>query len=197
MTDKKPTDNEIAKTIPLESQIEYCNERIKEVFDSYYRRHTDGGEEPLNICVLRDCSKLIYALNDLINRQKADLKLAENINHLQMEELLNQKTEIKRLQKFKAYFDSLYGCNLEVLGWHENGDVVDFDEFYDSAMEDMENAYHHIEYTIKTAKAKAIKEFASKLIDKLCIIPQHHFTFLEVAYDIDNLVKETVGEQNG
>ena len=50
MTDKKLTDNEIAKTIPLESQIEHCNERIKEVFDSYYRRHTDGGEEPLNIC---------------------------------------------------------------------------------------------------------------------------------------------------
>ena len=74
MTDKKLTDNEIAKTIPLESQIEYCNERIKEVFDSYYRRHTDGGEEPLNICVLRDCSKLIYALNDLINRQKAEIE---------------------------------------------------------------------------------------------------------------------------
>ena len=46
-------------------------------------------------------------------------------------------------------------------------------------------------------KAEAIKGFASKLIEKLSIIPQHHFTFLDVEYVIDNLVKEMVGEQNG
>ena len=45
--------------------------------------------------------------------------------------------ENKKLQKFKSYFDSLYGCNLEVLGWHQNGDTITFDEFYESAIEEM------------------------------------------------------------
>lgn len=45
---------------------------------------------------------------------------------------------IDKLKKFKAYFDDLYGCDLEVLGWHENGNSIAFDEFYDSATEEME-----------------------------------------------------------
>lgn len=46
---------------------------------------------------------------------------------------------IDRLKRFKAYFDDLYGCDLEVLGWHENGYAISFDEFYDSAMNEMES----------------------------------------------------------
>lgn len=54
-------------------------------------------------------------------------------------DLINRfKAENKRLQKFKSYFDSLYGIGLDVEGWHENGNTISFDEFYDSAIEDME-----------------------------------------------------------
>lgn len=73
----------------------------------------------------------IKRMLDYIDAQK------EYINRLQAknEELVGN---IDKLKKFKAYFDDLYGCDLEVLGWHENGDSIAFDEFYDSATEEME-----------------------------------------------------------
>ena len=68
------TDNEIVKVkeISLEKQIEHYNERLKEVFEWYNRRNTNGGEDPLEICVLRDSSRLIPKLVDLINRLQAE-----------------------------------------------------------------------------------------------------------------------------
>ena len=112
MTDKKLTDKERAKTIPLESRIEHCNERIKEVFDSYYRRHTGGGEEPLNICVLRDCSKLIYALNDLINRQKAEIERLTTLAKLgnmraNDYRAMRDKAKTARAEAIKEFWNSI------------------------------------------------------------------------------------------
>lgn len=107
-----------------------------------------------------------YAL-DLINRQKA---------------------EIERLQKFKSYFDSLYGLDLEILGFTEDGNEKSYDEFYDSAISDMGNAEHHIAYITQIAKSEAIKEFAERLKKEAF----SHKNFGELVYvdDIDNLVKE-------
>jgi hypothetical protein len=39
-------------------------------------------------------------------------------------------------------------------------------------------------------RAEAIKEFAERLKYKTCCIPQCHFTYAEVEFKIDNLVKE-------
>ena len=50
--------------------------------------------------------------------------------------------------------------------------------------------------TIETWKVEAVKEFAERLIDLINCIPQHHFTLGQVEYDIDNLVKEMVGDSN-
>ena len=47
--------------------------------------------------------------------------------------------ENRKLKKFKSYFDSLYGAGLEVLNWHQNGNTISFDEFYDSAIDEMED----------------------------------------------------------
>lgn len=47
---------------------------------------------------------------------------------------------LKSLSAFKSYFDSLYGENLEIANWHLNGMTESFDSFYDSAMEEYENA---------------------------------------------------------
>ena len=46
---------------------------------------------------------------------------------------------------------------------------------------------------LKTAKAEAIKEFAERLKYRTCCIPQHHFTYGEVEYHVDYLVKELIG----
>ena len=39
------------------------------------------------------------------------------------------------LEKFKEYFDDLYGKGLEVYGWHMNGEAKSFDDFYEDACE--------------------------------------------------------------
>lgn len=47
---------------------------------------------------------------------------------------------LKSLSAFKLYFDSLYGEGFEVVNYHMNGATEPFDNFYDSAMEESENA---------------------------------------------------------
>ena len=37
--------------------------------------------------------------------------------------------------RFKPYFDELYGIGLEVANWHQNGDLISFDGFYEAAMQ--------------------------------------------------------------
>lgn len=83
--------------------------------------------EKCPLCDVDECNDVLMAeyVKDLINRLQAENK-----------ELVGN---IDRLKKFKAYFDDLYGCDLEVLGWHENGDAISFDEFYDSAMNETES----------------------------------------------------------
>lgn len=39
------------------------------------------------------------------------------------------------LEKFKEFFDDLYGKGLEVYGWHMNGEAKSFDDFYEDACE--------------------------------------------------------------
>ena len=39
------------------------------------------------------------------------------------------------LEKFKEYFDDLYGKGLEVYGWHMNGEAKSFYDFYEDACE--------------------------------------------------------------
>jgi len=41
----------------------------------------------------------------------------------------------ERVEKFKEYFDDLYGKGLEVYGWHMNGEAKSFDDFYKDACE--------------------------------------------------------------
>ena len=50
----------------------------------------------------------------------------------------DHRREISRLKAFKEYIDKLYGEGLEVAGWHQNGENEPFDNFYDSAVEEME-----------------------------------------------------------
>ena len=41
----------------------------------------------------------------------------------------------EQVEKFKEYFDDLYGKGLEVYGWHMNGEAKSFDDFYEDACE--------------------------------------------------------------
>lgn len=53
-------------------------------------------------------------------------------------DLINrQKAEIDKLNKFKSYFDDLYGKGLAVANWHLNGETEPFDNFYESALQEI------------------------------------------------------------
>lgn len=100
--------------------------------------HNDFGNCYANLAV---CS------HDLINRQKAEYNnLLEQFRILDCEcERLekadeNQKAEIERLKAFKSYFDELYGKGLDVENWHLNGALEPFDNFYESALQEMAGA---------------------------------------------------------
>ena len=83
--------------------------------------------EALECCSKDDCencpmgfgncfSNLARCAIDLINRQQA---------------------EIEKLQVFKSYFDELYGTGLDIANYHLNGALESFDNFYESALQEM------------------------------------------------------------
>ena len=41
-----------------------------------------------------------------------------------------QEKRMQELERFKKYFDEMYGIGLEVAEWHQNGDLELFDNFY-------------------------------------------------------------------
>jgi hypothetical protein len=140
-----------------------------------------------------DCEKCeIYDFCEEHNKEM-NMATLDLINRLQAE---NEK-----LQKFKAYFDFYYGCDLEILGVDENGNTTSFDEFYNCAIADAESIEHHIAHIIKTAKAEAHKECVEKV--KREIDRQPHSKSLEASGErfrikqiLDNLLKELVGDNN-
>ena len=52
--------------------------------------------------------------------------------------LIEQAERVQELERFKEYFDELYGQGLEVAEWHMNGDLELFDNFYEGAIENMD-----------------------------------------------------------
>ena len=56
-------------------------------------------------------------------------------------DLINrQQAEIARFKAFKSYFDELYGKGLDVANWHLNRTLEPFDNFYESALQEMAGA---------------------------------------------------------
>lgn len=64
-----------------------------------------------------------YTEKDIDMRDKEIIKDLEN--------------KVKKLKAFKSYFDKLYGQGLLIANWHLNGDLEPFDNFYESAIQEM------------------------------------------------------------
>jgi hypothetical protein len=71
--------------------------------------------------------------------EQDEVNRADTMRHKTLQIIEEQQAEIEKLKKFKSYFDSLYGYGLEVINWHLNGELEPFDNFYDSAIQEMEN----------------------------------------------------------
>ena len=65
------------------------------------------------------------------------LKHAFDLTDETVDTLLSALRPVSReqVEKFKEYFDDLYGKGLEVYGWHMNGEAKSFDDFYEDACE--------------------------------------------------------------
>lgn len=55
--------------------------------------------------------------------------------HIQINKELEKK--VVRLEKFYNYFSGLYGQSFALAHWHQNGELEPFDNFFDSAEEEM------------------------------------------------------------
>lgn len=72
------------------------------------------------------------------NELKQDeVNRADTMRHKTLQIIEEQQAEIEKLKKFKSYFDGLYGYGLEVINWHLNEELEPFDNFYDSAIQEM------------------------------------------------------------
>ena len=49
-----------------------------------------------------------------------------------------ERWEYEKLQRFKAYFDGMYGKGLEIENYHMNGETEPFNNFYEDAVEEMD-----------------------------------------------------------
>ena len=59
------------------------------------------------------------------------------IDKLVLDLINRQQAEIERLKAFKSYFDELYGIGLDVANWHLNSELELFDNFYESALQEV------------------------------------------------------------
>ena len=78
-----------------------------------------------------------------IKMTRKDLSVSpSNEMTLQMDIMLNSMDyligRVQELERFKEYFDELYGRGLEVAEWHLNGGLEPFDNFYVDAIDYME-----------------------------------------------------------
>ena len=87
--------------------------------------------QSLTICSFYEnsCNKCPLCKTDICN----------NISKNAFDLIKRQKEEIEKLHKFKSYFDDLYEKGLEVTNWHLNGNTEPFDNFYESALKEMED----------------------------------------------------------
>lgn len=160
-------DKEITREKTFSEELPHFKERIKEVFDNY--NNPNGNEDPLYICVLRDSKRIV---------RKAE------------EELAHKQTEIERLQK---------EVNLVSIQFQ---DLQEQAQEYRLKIENLQNVINNQQIEIsakieKQIKAEAYKEFAEKLKEKSFKTIRNYGLTKDVVEvcDIDNLLKEMVGEE--
>ena len=61
----------------------------------------------------------------------------EELHNYALDLINRQQAEIEKLQVFKSYFDELYGTGLDIANYHLNGALESFDNFYESALQEM------------------------------------------------------------
>ena len=95
---------------------------------------------PLNNFDAREVTMHYKCKGDRVDEVLHDIVL-NHVNRLEQENKRLREV-LEGLQRFKDYFNELYGQNLEVANWHLNGELEHFDDFYESACKLIEGEQH-------------------------------------------------------
>lgn len=168
------TDNEITREKTFSEELPYFNERIKEVFDNY--DNPNGYEDPLYIAVLRDSKRVVRKAEEEITRQQAEIE--------------NLKVENQSLRG---------AANSLKMHYEEAQAEVDSLKIFRGYAEKRASDYRTMRDKYLNAKSEAYKEFAERVKEfmhnKFKALDEYEFEYI-TERDIDDLLKEMVGENN-
>ena len=168
-TENRMTDKEIVIEKTFSEELPYFKERIKEVFDNY--NNPNGNEDPLYICVLRDSDNIVRKAEEEITRQKTEIDELKHEREVLIEDIHHfvdkNNEQLEEIEKLKIENKSLRSAaNCYKLHYNET-------------------------------RTEAIKELADRLKQKSEYYENGQGWEGRICYDndIDNLVKEMVGEE--
>ncbi len=162
-------DKDIVREQNYINRIEVFKERTDEFFANY--ENLSGGEECLEVCLIRDGCRAVSQAEETINRLQAENKKNENIIRLADKTIETANAEIERLKEENENLrDSLAKKKFK-------------DEMF--------------EMTLGEYKAEAYKECIEKVMETALVIKENAFQGCYVISkgNLDNLLKELVGDK--
>ena len=168
------TDNEIMREQNFIDRIAVFKKRAKEFFADY--ENPNGSEDTLEICLIRDGCRAVSQADEIINRQNTKISHYKNSRDKYADSCMYLSKQCDKLQE-------------------ENQQLKTEIERYKGVIKLLEK-------DVAEAKSEAFKEAAERLKEKVFVqenpfeANEHKYVKLIAAEEIDNLLKERVGEKN-
>ena len=125
------TDKEITREKTFSEELPHFKERIEEVFDNY--NNSNGNEDPLYICVLRDSKRIVRKAEEEIARQQTEIERLQkevNLVSIQFQDLQERIDEVK-IDAYKEFAKRLESyvlfnkkCEMSVLSFENIGNLL-------------------------------------------------------------------------
>ena len=125
------TDKEITREKTFSEELPHFKERIEEVFDNY--NNSNGNEDPLYICVLRDSKRIVRKAEEEIARQQTEIERLQkevNLVSIQFQDLQERIDEVK-IDAYKEFAKILESyvlfnkkCEMSVLSFENIGNLL-------------------------------------------------------------------------
>lgn len=89
--------DEMDREVTFKNRLESFKKNVKDYFEYDYK-NKNGGEDPWEICLIRDGYRIASQAEELINRQKAEIERLEKVRKRQAQFL-----DEERGQKYELY----------------------------------------------------------------------------------------------
>lgn len=184
------TDNKITREMTFSEELPYFKERIKEIFDNY--DNPDGYADMLYLSALRDSHRIVRKAEEEINRQQEEIdRLTYNLwGVMHSVDKWLDGTELEQDEVNRA--STMREKTLRIV--EEKQAEIERLKIENQAFRSAANSYklHYNE-----ARTEAVKEFAERLKEKSFKTIRNYGLTKDVVEvcDIDNLVKEMVGDK--